>query len=192
MLQLVSVLCIRMQFLFVIILALHFTLIVCKRKYKDSSSEESIENVLYYQDCKHKRDQPAPLQMRAVEPPTTKKPQECKMCCSMCCGEECQQSSTCNQQKPKMRQPQFTPVKKLEPARPTRPRVLNQNPFFARREFGLTKENIKSLISQDTDIRKILKDLVRVTMQKVDLMQLLKAKQTDKPLVKENEYENDL
>ncbi|XP_047505262.1 uncharacterized protein LOC125049839 [Pieris napi] len=181
-----------MQFLFVTILALHLTLVVCKRKYKDSSSEESIENVLYYQDCKHKRDQPAAVQMRAVEPPTTKKPQECKMCCSMCCGEECQQSSTCNQQKPQMRQPQFTPVKKIEPARATRPRVQNQNPFFARREFGLTKENIKSLISQDTDIRKILKDLVRVTMQKVDLMQLLKAKQTEKPLLKESEYENDL
>ncbi|XP_045515361.1 uncharacterized protein LOC123708611 [Pieris brassicae] len=176
-----------MQFIFVTILALHFTLVVCKRKYKDSSSEESIENVLYYQDCKHKHDQPPPLQMRAVEPPTTKKPQECKMCCSMCCGEECQQSSTCNQQKP-----QFTPVKKIQPARPIRPRIQNQNPFFARREFGLTKENIKSLISQDTDIRKILKDLVRVTMQKVDLMQLLKAKQTEKPLLKESEYENDL
>lgn len=29
------------------------------------------------------------------------------------------------------------------------------------------------MISQDEDIKKILKDLVRVTMQKVDLMQMM-------------------
>ncbi|CAK1543844.1 unnamed protein product [Leptosia nina] len=170
------------------IFALHLSLITCKRKYKASSSE-SIENVLYYQDCKHKKDQPPPTQLRAYAPPSTSKPQECKMCCSMCCGEECQQSSSCNQPRPQIRQ--FNQIKKIEPARPIRPRMTN--PFFGRRDFGLTKDNIKSLISQDMDIRKILKDLVRVTMQKVDLMQLLNGKRTTQsPAPKDSEYENDL
>ncbi|XP_052739953.1 uncharacterized protein LOC112043573 [Bicyclus anynana] len=42
---------------------------------------------------------------------------------------------------------------------------------------GFTRETIKSLISQDEDIRKILRDLVRVTMQKADLMQMMNGRQ---------------
>lgn len=50
-----------------------------------------------------------------------------------------------------------------------------------RRDFsaGFTKEKIKSLISQDDDIRKILKDLVRVTMQKVDLLDMISTGSPD-------------
>lgn len=42
-------------------------------------------------------------------------------------------------------------------------------PIGGRRGLSLTRENIKSLINKDEDIKKILKDLVRVTMNKVDL-----------------------
>ena len=49
---------------------------------------------------------------------------------------------------------------------------------FSRRGGGFTKDKIKSLISQDNDIRKILKDLVRVTMQKVDLLDLINTRRS--------------
>lgn len=42
-------------------------------------------------------------------------------------------------------------------------------PIGSRRGLTLTRDNIKSLINKDEDIKKILKDLVRVTMTKVDL-----------------------
>lgn len=54
-------------------------------------------------------------------------------------------------------------------------------PIIGRRDFGFTKDKIKSLISQDDDIRKILKDLVRVTMQKVDLLQLINNRKAVTP-----------
>ncbi|XP_045496899.1 uncharacterized protein LOC123695182 [Colias croceus] len=173
------------------VILLHASLILCRKRYRDSSSEESIENVLYYQDCQHKKDPPKPLQLRAVEPTTTtKKPQECKMCCTMCCGDECTQTNsgrTMSMNQPRQPFPVQQP-RKIEPSRPTRPRARNA-PFFARRDLGFTKDNIKSLISQDMDIRKILKDLVRVTMQKVDLMQLMNSR-TEKP--RDSVFENDL
>lgn len=53
-----------------------------------------------------------------------------------------------------------------------------QLPIVGRRDFGFTKDRIKSLISQDGDIRKILKDLVRVTMQKVDLLDMIQKRQS--------------
>lgn len=43
------------------------------------------------------------------------------------------------------------------------------SPIGGRRGLTFTRDNIKSLISKDEDIKKILKDLVRVTMNKVDL-----------------------
>lgn len=43
------------------------------------------------------------------------------------------------------------------------------SPISGRRGLSLTRDNIKSLINKDEDIKKILKDLVRVTMNKVDL-----------------------
>lgn len=46
-------------------------------------------------------------------------------------------------------------------------------PIGGRRSFGLTKEKIKGLISHDDDIRKILRDLVRVTMQKVEVLDMI-------------------
>lgn len=42
-------------------------------------------------------------------------------------------------------------------------------PIDGRRALSFTRDSIKSLISKDEDIKKILKDLVRVTMSKVDL-----------------------
>uniref|UniRef100_A0A2H1VB84 SFRICE_032503 n=1 Tax=Spodoptera frugiperda TaxID=7108 RepID=A0A2H1VB84_SPOFR len=51
-----------------------------------------------------------------------------------------------------------------------------QAPPQTRRDFsGFTKEKIKGLIAQDNDIRKILKDLVTVTMQKVDLLDMINS-----------------
>lgn len=43
-----------------------------------------------------------------------------------------------------------------------------------------TKDNIRGLIAQDEDIKRILKELVRVTMQKVTLVEQLKEKQTSR------------
>lgn len=53
----------------------------------------------------------------------------------------------------------------------------NLPPLGSRRDFGFTRENIKNLISQDEEIKKILKDLVRVTMHKVDLVEAVKSRQ---------------
>ncbi|VVC94287.1 unnamed protein product [Leptidea sinapis] len=158
---------------------------MCKRKYRSSSSEESIENVLYYQDCKHKREQPEPEKLRASEAPPPK-PQECKMSCRMCCGEKCQQTFVGKTAPNKFQQAAFLPKPpSIKPKTPPRLPVKSedttnnfdiQHAFLGRRDLSLTKENIKNLISQDADIRKILRDLVRVTMQKADLMQMLSAR----------------
>lgn len=43
------------------------------------------------------------------------------------------------------------------------------SPIGSRRGLTFTRDNIKSLINKDEDIKKILKDLVRVTLNKVDL-----------------------
>lgn len=58
-------------------------------------------------------------------------------------------------------------------------------PIGGRRDLGFTREDIKNLISQDSDIKSILKDLVRVTMKKVDLVeQVQTGKKLEKPLEK--------
>lgn len=49
--------------------------------------------------------------------------------------------------------------------------------------MGFTREHIKSLISHDEDIKKILKDLVRVTMQKVDLIDMINARRNENKVV---------
>lgn len=138
-------------------------------------SSESIENILYYKDCNHKqRPSPTPVQPLRSSPP-----QQCKMICTMCCGDQCVDSQ------------QIAPARQAQVLEPKVPPHLKPNmqkerqkikPKFSpiipqRRGLTFTRENIKSLISKDEDIRKILKDLVRVTMQKVDLMQLIKRKQ---------------
>ncbi|XP_045767341.1 uncharacterized protein LOC123868777 [Maniola jurtina] len=171
-----------MEVLKLVIITVHLTGIFCKKKHKDASSE-SIENILYYQDCNHKQKPTPPPVLLKGPPPQP----ECKMCCTMCCGDQCVDShqvnlgrqAAMNHIEPKgimPIQPDVMPPgqrrKKPIMSLPLRP------PLPGRRGMGpmaFTRENIKSLISQDEDIRKILKDLVRVTMQKVDLMQLMSS-----------------
>lgn len=114
----------------------------------------------------------------------TPKPQECKMQCKMCCGEQCvdsqnlsfgRQMQEVNRIEPKIPQPNIQPQnERRKKAKPQMPPI---QPIPQRRGLALTRENVKSLISKDEDIKKILRDLVRVAMQKVDLMQLINAKQ---------------
>nr|XP_034828773.1 uncharacterized protein LOC117986061 [Maniola hyperantus] len=166
-----------------IIITVHLTGVFCKNKHKHASSE-SIENILYYQDCNHKQKPSAPPVLLKAPSPQP----ECKMCCTMCCGDQCVDSH----QMTLGRQTGMSPIEPKGINMPIQPDAMAprqrrkkpkiplplQPPLPGRRAMGplaFTRENIKSLISQDEDIRKILKDLVRVTMQKVDLMQLINS-----------------
>ncbi|KAM3967104.1 uncharacterized protein ACR2FA_011953 [Aphomia sociella] len=166
------------------------------KKHILSSSEESIENLIYYKDCNHKRST-TPLIARAEVPPPTPPKPDCpfpKMCCTMSCGNECvsnQQSFLSRQMEPLqnlMPMPAIPPAPR-QPHPAVQPQIQQrgrkkklkqqsklQPPTGGRRDFGFTKERIKSLIAQDADIRNILKDLVRVTMQKVDLLEMINAR----------------
>ncbi|CAH2085797.1 unnamed protein product [Euphydryas editha] len=159
------------------ILIVHLTSVSPKR-YRHVSSE-SIENILYYKDCNHKQ---TPTMAPVLRSPPEQ--QECKMQCKMCCGDQCVDSQNLslgrqmqgqNHIEPKMSQPNIKPP--TERRKKIRPQMPSMPPIPQRRGLALTRENVKSLISKDEDIKKILRDLVRVAMQKVDLMQLLSAKQ---------------
>ncbi|XP_028174319.1 uncharacterized protein LOC114362932 [Ostrinia furnacalis] len=188
-----------MRLLLLVAVNLH-TVLVSSRKH-DSDSDESIENLLYYKDCNHKpkESSPAPNLRSEIQPTPVRKPDPCpfpKMCCSMSCGDDCgsQQSYLSRQMEPL--QQNLQPIQPIsrQSSLPAQPQIMRgrkkkikptmeemglQLPFGARKSLGFTKEKIKSLISQDADIRKILKDLVRVTMQKVDLLEMVKARRSN-------------
>lgn len=173
------------------------------KKHKASASEEgSIENLLYYKDCQ-RNAKPKPVNtampMRYELPTTTTPPRrqpECpfpKMCCALSCGNECggSQPPTSHMQP---EAPFIAPSNAADNIRKDRMGPVQPQPFLrrkkrlrsppnnippgfpTRRDFSVfTKEKIKGLIAKDDDIRKILKDLVRVTMQKVDLQDMINA-----------------
>ncbi|CAH2040210.1 unnamed protein product, partial [Iphiclides podalirius] len=189
-----------MELLETIIIILQLTNVLSKR-YR-SSSEESIENLIYYKDCNHKRKEGATQPTILRGPPQP--PQECKMCCSMCCGDECVQSqhqSVIGRQSPIMPQsgmPKPQPFRQPVPqsafnqkGKKKKPRQDLQPPIDGRRNVEFTREHIRSLISQDQDIRKILKDLVRVTMQKVDLMEMINSRRAVNDVNSEEEKSDD-
>ncbi|XP_053605823.1 uncharacterized protein LOC128672597 [Plodia interpunctella] len=165
---------------------------VTPRKHTKVSSDESIENLLYYQDCKHSTappsSSPIPLKMKEELPkPTCPFP---KMCCAMSCNNEpcvAEQLNAYGNQIHSNIEPMSRVQNRFGANQPflrarkkkLRPPLPLGQPPNGRRDFGFTKENIKSLISQDGDIRKILKDLVRVTMQKVDLQEMIKNRRND-------------
>lgn len=172
------------------IIALHLTNVLSKRY--PSSSEESIENLIYYKDCNHRRKESV-TQPTVLRAPAPQPPQECKMCCSMCCGDECVHNQHQSVMGQSVRQSPVMPpneMLKSQPFRQPAPQPLNQKgkkkkprqdqipPVDGRRNVGFTRDYIRSLISQDQDIRKILKDLVRVTMQKVDLMEMINSRRS--------------
>ncbi|KAG6441701.1 hypothetical protein O3G_MSEX001930 [Manduca sexta] len=182
-----------MDLLLFILITLQITKIN-SRKYA-SSSDESIENLLYYKDCQHKKkEEPAtvtPTVLRAPDIPRNREP-DCpfpRMCCALSCGNECGSPPFSGRNMEPLPQNFLKPI----PSPPRQPLIsvqplpqkgkkkrikpqLKIPPVGGRRDFGFTKEKIKSLISQDDDIRKILKDLVRVTMQKVDLMDMINGR----------------
>ncbi|XP_013167074.1 PREDICTED: uncharacterized protein LOC106117345 [Papilio xuthus] len=172
-----------MELLETILITLQFSNVLSKRY--GSSSEESIENLIYYKDCNHKRKEDVTAPSIRSQPQPT---QECKMCCSMCCGDECthtQHEPMMSRQSPAMmkpppfRQPVPQPTLNQRAKRPKMRQVPGlQPPLANRRNIEFTRQHIRSLISQDQDIRKILKDLVRVTMQKVDLMDMIKTRRS--------------
>lgn len=141
-------------------------------------SSESIENILYYKDCNHKqRPTIMPLRHEVQQP----QQQQCKMFCTMCCGDQCintPQMDTGRQSQ--VMESRIMPISPNPPKEKRKIRPKIQPPVPERRGLSFTRDNIKSLISKDEDIRKILKDLVRVTMQKVDLMELLKNRNSVK------------
>lgn len=148
---------------------------------------------------------PEPARYAEPPPPPPPRQPDCpfpKMCCALSCGNECggSQPSFISRQmesmpglqsmQPMQPLPQARPPDRMGAVQPTivqrRKKKLKfqpnkmQAPILTgptRRDGGgFTKEKIKSLISQDDDIRKILKDLVRVTMQKVDLLDMMGPK----------------
>ncbi|KAJ8718867.1 hypothetical protein PYW07_016423 [Mythimna separata] len=193
-----------MDFLVILVLALYITHALTKsrsRKHKASSEEGSIENLLYYKDCQ-RNGKPEPMTkmplMLEVLPTTTPAPPrqpDCpfpKMCCALTCGNECGGSPPASHMQansPMLGPPYMSPANAASIRRgringvhpPNMKRKRNRPPLPllpTRRDFsGFTKEKIKGLISKDDDIRKILKDLVRVTMQKVDLQDMINANQ---------------
>ncbi|XP_049693221.2 uncharacterized protein LOC126053878 [Helicoverpa armigera] len=170
-----------------------------------SSDEDSIENLLYYKDCqrqgKPETTTTEHVQLRYDPPPPPPPPRqpECpfpKMCCALTCGNECggnqpsygsRQMEPMNgyqpmQPMPSMPQPHQPGMGAVQPQIIRRKKKMKFPPgklpgsLPTRRDMsGFTKEKIKSLIAQDHDIRKILKDLVRVTMQKVDLLDMINS-----------------
>ena len=140
-------------------------------------SSESVENILYYKDCNHKKPTIRPLRQQVQRP----QQQQCKMFCTMCCGDQCVNT-------PQMGAGEQTQVveSRILPISPNMQKQIRkirpklQPPIPERRGMSFTRDNIKSLIAKDEDIRKILKDLVRVTMQKVDLMELMKNRNAEK------------
>ncbi|CAG9787396.1 unnamed protein product [Diatraea saccharalis] len=176
-----------------------------QRKYV-SSSDESIENLLYYKDCQHKpkSTEPPVLRNENVQPPEAPRQPDCpfpKMCCSMSCGNDCgsSQSYLSRQMEPLQNFGPMQPVQlpqRTPPHSPVQPQIMQRSRkkkirpptnslmgmgmgVDGRRDAGFTKERIKNLISQDGDIRKILKDLVRVTMQKVDLLEMMNTRRNN-------------
>ncbi|KAL4714655.1 hypothetical protein ACJJTC_012572 [Scirpophaga incertulas] len=172
------------------------------------SSSESIENLLYYKDCQHNtKTTPKPLKLLKEVKPTSNVPRQpdCpfpKMCCSMSCGNDC--GSPHSYLSRQMESLSIEPFQAMQPPKQhmlKQPPIMKQNrnkkliqlpnhpPNGSRRQSGFTKDKIKSLISQDDDIRKILKDLVKVTMQKVDLVQMIDSQRNN--IVKNtDEYTN--
>ncbi|XP_063394601.1 sporozoite surface protein 2-like [Cydia fagiglandana] len=226
-----------MKFLFAIATTLHFTSIASKKL--DISSEESIENILFYKDFRPKKQELAPLPPERLVLPAQPKQPECipRMCCSMSCTNSCgqneigpdslQRSQPTNYMNPGNSNPfrpmnsmnslnSINPMNPMNPMNsinsmnsmnsmnhfnsigprnpmPTMPPMPQQKPIpqfmkqpkkkkqppvplHTRRDSGNAREHIKSLISQDEDIKKILKDLVKVTMKKVDLLEMIKAR----------------
>ncbi|CAB3235333.1 unnamed protein product [Arctia plantaginis] len=188
-----------------------------KKHHGSSSEEDTIENLLYFKDCQKKPKEevttrsPMPLRYSQPAPPPPPPPQpQCpfpKMCCALTCGNECggnkEPSFMSRQMEPIQRQ-HYQPFQPIQPRGPTMPdqptrkrkrikfpAANMQMPINSRRGLGLTKEKIKSLINQDGDIRKILKDLVRVTMQKVDLIELQKGNGSNMGKNEPNEREVD-
>lgn len=193
---------------------------VFTKKYA-SSSDESIENLLYFKDCRKNNKNvgsstPPPFE-RLVAPP---KPRgmDCpfpKMCCSLTCdgGNECngQTSPFFGQQGSMGAEQVYPPIGPLSaPLQPqvqlkskARKKKLKQPMRIqippmpsARRNYAFTKDKIKNLINQDDDIRKILKDLVRVTMQKVDLVDKIKMGNAEtsaplRPMLKNSDVDDD-
>ncbi|XP_026330421.1 uncharacterized protein LOC113237918 [Hyposmocoma kahamanoa] len=71
--------------LIMVILQISTTMARKKHQTRHSSSEESIENLLYYKDCKHK---PTATTIKPVLLQSTRTVPDCpcpRMCCSMCC-----------------------------------------------------------------------------------------------------------
>ncbi|CAH0723949.1 unnamed protein product, partial [Brenthis ino] len=174
-----------MKFIELIIIILYLSNIFARRRHKVISSE-SIENILYYKGCNHKqRPTATPVQQMRSSPP-----QQCKMICTMCCGDQCVDSQRIAPARQAQKlEPKVPPILKPNMQKERRKDQPKLSPTIPqRRGLSFTRENIKSLISKDEDIRKILKDLVRVTMQKVNLMQLIKAKQN---VIKKNSEMSD-
>ncbi|KAI5634230.1 hypothetical protein NE865_13031 [Phthorimaea operculella] len=198
-----------MELIELIIITLQIASTFSKKRHRqhDSEPDESIENLLYFKDCKHKNEAtvvPVMLSVTEPPPPPPRRDPVCpcpRMCCSMCCDctgpepmigrqlsplqmsmQSLQQPQSPSQMMSHMQQPQMPPMVRPNKRKPNmmgRPnaQIPLLPPIGSRRELGgFTRENIKNLISHDQDIKKILKDLVRVTMTKVDLVEAVNAR----------------
>ncbi|KAG7309810.1 hypothetical protein JYU34_004312 [Plutella xylostella] len=193
----------------VFLISLHITSTPCKHRHHINLHDGSIENIFYYQDVKHNPENNYPIPLKGtpwnmhdrVESPTTK-PACCpKLCCSSCCGDCHSNNPVVMHQFP----PTFfntngnNPVEQINPLdmkpdakpdwSPSHQKYYDElknktlhgiQHHSGRRQFVDTKDNIRGLIAQDEDIKRILKELVRVTMQKVTLVEQLKEKQTSR------------
>ncbi|CAG9136548.1 unnamed protein product [Plutella xylostella] len=155
----------------VFLISLHITSTPCKHRHHINLHDGSIENIFYYQDVKHNPENNYPIPLKALgtwvawESPPTTKPPAAPSCVVPRAAE------TCHSNNPVVMH-QFPP---------TFFNTNGNNPHHSgRRQFVDTKDNIRGLIAQDEDIKRILKELVRVTMQKVTLVEQLKEKQTSR------------
>ncbi|KAJ2947328.1 hypothetical protein O0L34_g17041 [Tuta absoluta] len=205
-----------MKLIEMIIITLQITSFISakkRRRQHDSEPDESIENLLYFKDCKHKNEKPVQMVSLKASPISTTPPPRIdpvcpcpRMCCSMCCDctapqpfmgrqmsplqtpmepmQAAPQQPSPPQMFPHMQQPQMPQMVRPNKRKPNmmghpnpNPQIPMFPPIGSRRELGgFTRENIKNLISHDQDIKKILKDLVRVTMTKVDLVEAVNAR----------------
>lgn len=151
-------------------------------------SGDSLEHLFYYKDFRPREETTtvttttttaaAKLLMRAPLNPR-------KNCCCCCTSNSCNEGNINIPVERQLPEPSemgsmsesMSPIQPIQ-SDPERKKIMTRmhQPLW-RRSGGVsfTKDHIKKLISHDEDIKKILRDLVRVTMQKINVLDMIKA-----------------
>ncbi|XP_041980167.1 uncharacterized protein LOC121733851 [Aricia agestis] len=159
-----------------LLILLQLTSVMPKRRI--STDLESGETVFYFKDSKeidrmqpnspnHKGarsdtedlDEDDKVKQPPLPTPRRVYSQECKICVTVCCGSDCQ---CANQLLPSLLRasPGLQPTTKNPMALP----IEETRRGFSNRDY------IKSVLTNDGDISSVLNNLVKITLQKVDMM----------------------